>query len=382
MTVKRVSTSGGVRYEVRVDVPQPDGTRLQVKRRYRTKSEATDAETDLRSEAKSGTFTRKAATTVREYLDGWVAGRIDVRSTTRANYHTHLVPVVKAYGDLPLQQLSKERLDRMVADMTAAGRAPSTVRSTLTVLSGALDDAVKQRRLQDNPVRYVKRPKASDKATGQAWTPDQAMTFLAVSGATREAALWWLSLCGLRRGEVLGLTWDDVDLDAGTLRVERARVLENGRVVENEPKTKRGRRTVPLPAPAVAGLRAFRKAQAAERLALGAGPVAGFVAVDQACRPIRPEAYSDMFEALTKAVNAGLTKAAEGTGKDPELLPRIRLHDLRHTSASLLVSLGVQPIVAASMLGHDAAVFSRIYAHVYDDDQRDAMDRLGDALTV
>ena len=381
MTVRRVATSGGTRYEVRVDVPQPDGTRLQVKRRFRTKAEATAAETDLRADAKSGAFAPKSSTTVRDYLQTWLAGRIDVRSTTRSNYRTHLVAVVKAYGDLPVQQLTKVRLDRLVADMTTAGRAPATVKTTLMVLSMALDDAVAERLLQDNPVRHVKRPKADERVKSQAWTREQAQTFVEAAQGTREAALWWLSLCGLRRGEVLGLMWDDVDLDAATVHVQRARVLDDGHVVVNGPKTKRGTRTVPLPAQGAAALRAFHRRQAEERLAKGTGPVTGYVAVDKAGRPIRPEAYSDLFDALVRATNAALTAAATGAGADPILLPRIRLHDVRHTAASLLASQQVSPTVAASMLGHDPNVFLRTYAKAYEDDRHAAMDRLGEALS-
>lgn len=173
-------------------------------------------------------------------------------------------------------------------------------------------------------------------------------------------------MLGLRRGEVLGLRGEDVDLNAGSLSVRQACVLEGGKVVVNAPKTTAGTRTVPLPSEVVDDLRAIRTRQARERLAL-ARPWrdSDLVAVNAAGRGLRPEWYSDEFLRLSAAAK----------------LPRIRLHDARHSAASLLLrSNGVPVNIAAAILGHDPVVYMGTYVHNYHDDLRAGVEALSAAL--
>ncbi len=155
---------------------------------------------------------------------------------------------------------------------------------------------------------------------------------------------------GLRRGELCGLRWSAIDLDAGTLRVESTLITVEGQPVASRPKTAAGLRSIPLDAQLVALLRAHRKRQRAEQLAAGpAYEASGYLLADDLGHPYHPDTISGWFEA----------KVAE-TG-----LPRIRLHDCRHTAASLMLASGVAVKVVSEILGHASPTITlSVYAHV------------------
>jgi len=365
MSVRQIVLGDGTkRWEVRTDVGEPDGTRRQVRRRYRTEREAKQADAKTVTQVAEGTFVARDERTVRTFLTEWVDGRVDLLSTTRHHYRSNLRPIIATYGDLQLQRLAKRHVDAWVREMTGKGRSPRTVNLTLTVLSAALDAAVKGRLIARNPVLLVSRPRPETRVEGQAWTAAQCATFLTQASQQRESALWRLTMMGLRRGEVLGLRWSDVDLDKGLIHVRQARVLEGGVVVVNPPKTKAGIRSLPIPAEVVEDLKALRTKQVAERLAHGSYRDPELVAVDTIGRGLRPEWYSDEFHRISAAAE----------------LPRIRLHDARHSAASLMAALGIPASIAAECLGHDPVVYMRTYVHNYADDRRVAMETLADAV--
>ncbi|WP_236949232.1 site-specific integrase [Mycolicibacterium goodii] len=184
------------------------------------------------------------------------------------------------------------------------------------------------------------------------WTPGQATQFRDHVCDDRLAACW-LTLAGLRRSEILGLRWSDVDFDAGTVSVAQGRVVVQGvGTVTGDPKSKRSRRALPVPPGILAALRTFKVRQAAERLAFGnAYQDTGLVAVNEDGSPIRPETYSAEFARRSKT--AGVAA--------------IRLHDVRHTAATMLLDSGTSTIATAKWLGHDPAITLRVYGHVYDD---------------
>jgi integrase len=231
----------------------------------------------------------------------------------------------------------------------------------LTVLASALDDAMAQGLVARNVARLVKRPKvtAIEMAT---WTPEPATRFREHVRDDRSAACLLLTLAGLRRPEVLGLRWSDVDFDSGKITIAQGRVVVAGRgTVTGGPKSRRSGRALPMPSDVIAALRAFKACQAEERLALGRGWAdTGLVAVNIDGSPIRPETYSKAFAAHCAAAG----------------VPVIRLHDVRHTAATMLLDGGTTPSATAKWLGHDPAITLRVYGHVYDD----ALASAGDAL--
>ena len=210
---------------------------------------------------------------------------------------------------------------------------------------------------QSHVARLVERPKVPPREMA-AWTREQAAAFRAHIRGHRLEPLWLLTLCGLRRSEVLGLAWEAVDLEAGTVAIVQGRVaVAGGRTEIGPPKSSRSRRILPLPSDVIAALRALKATQAAERLALGSAyPHSNLVAVHEDGHPIRPEYYGDEFHRLVK-----------GAG-----LPLIRMHDCRHTAASIMLDSGHSVSATAKWLGHDPAMTLRIYGHVYDESLKSA----------
>ncbi|OBB32565.1 integrase [Mycolicibacterium peregrinum] len=434
---KHTAVNGRTTYRFRLDVgTRPDGSRERQWFTYATLAEARKEYRRICTEVEAGTFVKRDKTTVGAFLTEWLDGRRDVRPNTLAGYRYDLKPVIDHLGAISLQQLRTADIDALVTlrmagepvaqrdkrgrrsaevlawlrarpegasfgDMfaefgnagekalarlmssgevvrpargryaaarhadperqkVAGGISARTVVSMLVVLSSALDDAMAQGLVARNVARLVKRPKITT-AEMSTWTPDQADRFRAHISSDRLAACWLLTLAGLRRSEVLGLRWADVDLDAGTITVAQGRVVVGGGTVTGAPKSTRSARTLPMPPKVLAALRAFKTRQAEEHLALGGGwPDTGLVAVNGDGSPIRPETYSKAFAAHCTAAS----------------VPVIRLHDVRHTAASILLDSGLPVLAVAKWLGHDPAITLRVYGHVYDG----ALASAGDAL--
>jgi hypothetical protein len=172
----------------------------------------------------------------------------------------------------------------------------------------------------------------------QAWTAAELRAFLAHVGADRLYSLWLLaSSTGMRRGELLGIQWSDVDLSRARISVRRSLVTVGHEVVVSEPKTAKGRRSVALDPATVAGLKTWRKQQAAERLAWGPAWIdSGVVFTWEDGRPLHPREVTRAFSRHVLAAG----------------VPIIRLHDLRHTHATLALAAGVHPKVVQERLGH------------------------------
>ncbi|MDT5351264.1 MAG: integrase, partial [Mycobacterium sp.] len=202
----------------------------------------------------------------------------------------------------------------------------------------------------------------------QTYTPDEIRLVLRTADKDRNGHLWYLALSGLRRAEVAGLKWLDIDFAAGTLTIARGRVQAGaGTVVENAPKTLSSSRTLPLDEGLIGVLKRASARYAEERLSLGAAHAdSGYVAVNEAGEPYTPDTLTRMWHKLAKVA-----------GVRP-----IRLHDARHSCGTALHLRGVPMAVIAKWLGHaDAATTARIYAHSQDEALRDAGKSLGAVVT-
>jgi integrase len=224
--------------------------------------------------------------------------------------------------------------------------------------------AVDEGKLVRNVVRLVEPPEYTPQERGT-WSKAEVRTFLRMTNQDRLHAAWRLSLYGLRRGEVLGLRWSDIDLKAKTLTVNQARVLVDCKVRIEPPKSHNGKRTLPLDDAAVAALRRLRKRQAQESEKAGIAYRAGledlgwytpgeeYIVIYELGLPLYPEFYSDEFARLLKRVG----------------LPKIGLHDSRHTTLSLMEKAGVPISIVSKWAGHyDAAFTMRTYVHASEDD--------------
>ena len=198
------------------------------------------------------------------------------------------------------------------------GAVRRSARLTLGRLSAALEAAVLEGKLVRNVARLAKPPEHTPRER-ETWSKAEVRKFLAKASSDRLHVAWRLLLYGLRRGEVLGLRWSDIDLRAGTLTVNQARVLVEYRVRIEEPKSRgNGKRTLPLDGELVAALTALRKRQLAESTTIagaayrsgprraGLVPRRRYVIIDEAGSPVHPEWYSDEFGRLLR--RAGLRR--------------------------------------------------------------------------
>jgi integrase len=211
----------------------------------------------------------------------------------------------------------------------------------------------------------VDRPRAAKQE--MRWSVDEARQFLDAAAGDRYVALWTLALTtGMRRGELLGLKWPDIDFEAGKLAVRRTLVTVAYQIRWSEPKTAASRRVVALDPATAAALRAHRARQLEERMAIGAGYLdekVVFAAV--AGEPLHPDTVTKHFDRLV--ARAGV--------------PKIRLHDLRHTAATLRLEQGVPLKVVTERLGHSSTrITSDLYQHVGESMQDEAAAKLGAAL--
>jgi integrase len=344
-TRKVVRSDGSVRYQARVDIGRlAGGRRGQQKRTFVTRREAREWLASIVKNRADGTLVQPTSLTVSQALDEWLQGKRDLRPSTRRCYVDALKPVHLNLGQRPIQSLSKSDLDRLVVLLLETGgprgqgRSPRTVTLMLNVLQQALDDAFRQGLLVRNVAALVQRPRArrTEIAT---WTADEVRRFAQLAAGERIYVAWLLTLMGLRRGEVLGLRWREVSLEPPVpqLRIRQTRVIVAGKnAVVSDPKTSRGRRTLPLDPQVVAAFDEYRERRESEEGLLGRSvDPSDHVVVDELGKPYAPDRYSDMFQRL--AVRAGVRK--------------IRLHDARHTALTLMALRGVPLSVVAAWAG-------------------------------
>jgi integrase len=369
-----------VRYQLTVDagIDPEAGKRRQVRRRYATEKLARDGLSEVTSAAVTGTFVARKAVTVEQLCEEWLASLHNARATTLNAYAYSAAPLRERHGALPVQKLARPDLDRLLVDLrtggtkTAKGRprrawSPRSLNKAVDAWRSLLAYGVERRELSHNAATSMKKvPRVY--AEMNTYTPDEIRQLLRTADKDRNGHLWYLALNGLRRGEVAGLRWSDIDLDAKTVSIARSRVQAGaGNVVENDPKTLSSRRTLPLDDNLVAVLKRASARYAQERLELGPDHQdSGCVAVNAIGEPYTPDTLTRMWAKLAKA--AGVWQ--------------IRLHDARHSCGTALHLRGVPLAVIAKWLGHaDASVTARIYAHSQDDELQLAGKTLAGVVT-
>jgi integrase len=356
-------------YVVRERDPQTGRTKPPWVGGFPTRTAAKKARDQARNAVNRGTYVAPQDETVGAYLDRWIAGHEgELKPSTAASYRAKIDSYLRpAIGHEPVQSLSPSRLSVVFRDMHEHGGADGkpvsarTVEFARAVLRRALNDAVVDRLLEVNPVLGSKAPKKDGKPAHVTWTGEQAQAFLEATGGARLAPLWQLALAtGMRRGELMALTWQRVDLEAGIVSVEQSTAQLGRQLVTTTPKNHE-RRKVQIDARTVAALRTWRKVQAEERLAWGAAyeDAGGILFTQENGSRLSPNAVSKAF-----------LRAQAGLG-----LPRISLHSTRHSHATILLRDGVPVHIVAKRLGHkDPSVTLNVYADVIPDDDTSAVD--------
>jgi integrase len=331
--------------------------------------------------------------TVAEYLTEWLEG-LRLKPQTLAGYRRKIrLQVLPAIGHLPLDELRAMHLNKLYRQLEQRGGARggplslTTVREVHNILSSAYSDAVKSGLVADSPTCRADPPTEREckarRPEMHAWTAEQLRAFLAANAGDHYLPIWHVAAAtGLRRGEVLGLRWDDVDLDTGRLSVRRS--LGYADTAPGEPKRlvfgpvkNHAAYLVHLDTATVAVLRQHRLAQARDRLALGPRWVdqdlvfaRGSLWLHQGTHaggPLDPERVSVSFQ-------AAVTRSG---------VQRIRLHDLRHTWATLALKAGVHPKVVQQRLNHATiSITLDIYSHVVGGMDAEAAQTVADLFTV
>ena len=331
----------------------------------------------------SGRAVAPARMTVASYLlgfdgvGGWLekyARRQRVKDTTLAavGYHVNAY-IVPRIGKVAIGDLDADILESFYLDLLESGSKkglplnPKTVRNIAGTLHKALEDAVRSRKIPNNPSTYAELPRW-EKPTLAHWEEDELFAFLDYCEKTNDPLfpLWLLALStGMRRGELLGLRWSDIDLDNGSLVITRTRLVSNKGVHESTPKSKTSNRIVSLDPELVTSLRAFYREQIKARLELGAWLAGDLVATDLDGKPCHPLTLSRRWR-----------RACESAG-----VPVIRLHDSRHTAAVTMIRNGVPMAVVSGRFGHaNVATTMNNYWHFTESADREASAVMGQVL--
>lgn len=359
------------RWRAMVDLGWVDGKRRRKAATRATRREAVEWLREAQQSHEAGALVSRTPTVAEwfvVYLDEHAATRL--RPRTLVNYRRtverHVLP---ALGKLRLDKVLPERLTRLYREKVAAGLSPATVRYVHAVIRAALGLAVSWGRIPRNMAPLVEPPTSAHSEITPL-TVEDARALLTAAGSSRLGARWVVGLSlGLRQGEALGLWWEDVDLAAGVLRVRRQllRPDKKGAPLTFGPvKSARSRRTLALPGRLAELLAEHRDKQAVEREAAGAGWTdARLVFATAGGTPVDHRNDAREFTALCE--RAGI--------------PPYRVHDLRHTAATLLIAQGQHARVVMEVLGHSQiAVTMNVYGHVMDSQLRDAADAVDEAL--
>lgn len=321
--------------------------------------------------------------------DDWLpAVRRKLAESTWESYERNIrVHVAPSVGHMKLQELVGAVLNGFYTQLLESGRKlgtnpsglkPRTVRYIHTIIHAALDDAVRWHRVPLNAADQATPPsaKAAKPPEMQVWSGDELATFLRRAEGDRYYWPWlFLATTGARRGEALGLRWQDVDFTRNVVSIRQELIPltkpsgrgREGRII---PRTKSDEpRVIELDGRTVTALRAWRKRQAEERLMLGEGyDDHGLVFCRPDGRPYHPEAFSKTYD----------RRLAREAFAD---LPRIRLHDLRHTWATLALVAGVDVKIVSERLGHSSPLITwQTYQHVIVGMQSNAAEQVADLI--
>ena len=362
------------RWEGRYTAGRDPATGKQIFKNVLGKTQAEVKEKLQKALAQAGTidFTKTGKYTIGAWMEVWFenVAKIKVRASSHQSYRgyidNHIMPNI---GSIPLEKLTtmdlqkfyrklltKGRVERKESEKQPKGLSAKTVRNINQVISSAMDFAVAQKIIPENPCKAVALPKAEHKEM-QTIPAEQLQAFLQEAKATGVYEMYYIELAtGLRRGELLGLKWTDIDWKNGIIKVRRQVARVDGQIVEAPLKTKNSYRAVTISQQAIEVLK--QQKEKTNDQYVFPSPNGG---------PISPDSVNNMLKRV-------LARAG---------IPKVRFHDLRHTFATIALQNGVDIKTVSGMLGHFSAGFTLdTYAHVTTAAQKEAAQTMGNVLSL
>lgn len=344
------------------------GKRRRKKQRgFKTKRDAEKALALMEAEVYKGTYFEPSSMLMKEHMNDWFKSKKNSISIQTANtYEAYLKNRIVPYiGNVQLAQLSPILLQNFVNELKEEGLASSSIKKIYSIVKGALDYAVNMELLPSNPITKIQLPKDSKKEI-VVWDVPEIQSFQKAACLDRLYPAFYLAITtGMRRGEILGVRWKDVDLEKGMLNV-RQTLSKDGRQFLPGAKTSAGIRSIKLSNDTMVLLKKQKTVVAKEKLSYGPEYEDNdLIICTSKGTPINPENLKRTFQRLIKEAN----------------VPSIRLHDLRHTHATMLLASGVNAKVISERLGHtNIKTTLDIYSHVLPSMQEEAANQIDTLL--
>lgn len=376
-SLRKRKTKNGHVWQITIELPVDPATGKRV-RKYKTvegtKKEAERAMRQFMTDLEKGYYVTDDKITISEWVQTWLEVYItpNVSPTTLSRYQG----MIKRYIDPLLGKTQVQHLTTLAVQAWVNGlkTSPSsgkpmsaaTIKHAYHVLKGAMDKAVLASIIHRSPCIGIMLPKGQKKAA-VVYNEAQIKQLVQAAKGTEMELVIDMELCmGLRRGELLGLEWGDIDWENRKISIVRNRVVVNGKSIVKDPKTANSVRTLDVPEMLIKKLKRHKAACAERRLAMGSTyTVTDYVIVHPDGKPIYPEYLSQM---LTKL-------------QDRACLPHCRFHDLRHLCASIMLLQGVNVKVAQERLGHkDISTTMNIYSHVLPSSAKEAAEKIGEMV--
>jgi integrase len=352
-------------------VTKPDGTRGRKWLYGQSRAEVAGKLAQLAQRVDSGAVIPTRSPTLSDYLTYWLkeVAEPKLRPTTLSKYRTAVELYLRpGLGRHRIDKLTVATVQHFLNARRAKGDSVPKLRMIRETLSSALGRAVREEVVPRNVAQLTTLP-TEHRARRTAWTAAQARRFLELAHDDGAYPFFVLALVyGMRRGEIAGLQWEDVDFVSGRFSINASLVRVSGQLVRGPVKTRAGVRYLPLVSLTRTALLQQKARQAEQRSAAGEAWIeTGYIFTTRSGRPVEPRNVSRSFERITTA------------GK----LPRIAFHDLRRTAATMLKSLGVPARDAQMILGHSTVTVTLgIYSEVFDAEITSALTKMDDALTV
>ncbi|MHC1694149.1 MAG: tyrosine-type recombinase/integrase [Eubacteriales bacterium] len=346
------------------------------KKGFRTKGEAQKYLLKINNELHNNTFVQTTKLTLREYLRSWYDEYVveNLKSNTTAGYKVNIeCHIIPHLGNVELQSLTTQHIEELYRFLLKEGRSdckgglsPMSVIYVHRVLTKALSMAQRQLFINHNPAETAIPPKTRQKKLTIYGREEILNLFDCTLDTDMEVPIALAALCGLRRGEILALTYDDIDLEGKTIDISKQLVPIKKGVIIDTPKSEDSHRVIAIPDIVVEMILRSKERQEMHRsMFLNEYEENGLVVCQVNGKYIDPRSFSKKFARLLNKHN----------------LKHIRFHDLRHSAATLMLSAGVQMKVASQILGHSSiSITADLYQHVLSDMKKDAVNKVENIL--